>query len=66
MSTAELETACRGIRTAVASQTGCPVATVAFVPRGSLPKTPSGKLRRLAIGRSLAADDGLLARVDFG
>ena len=35
-------------------------------PRGSLPKTPSGKLRRLAIGRALTADDGLLARVDFG
>ena len=66
LSTAELEAACRGIRTAVASQTGCPVATVAFVPRGSLPKTPSGKLRRLAISRSLAADEGLLARVDFG
>jgi acyl-CoA synthetase (AMP-forming)/AMP-acid ligase II len=66
MSRTELETACRGIRTVVASQTGCPLATVAFVPRGSLPKTPSGKLRRLAISRSLAADDGLLARVNFG
>ena len=68
MSTAELETACRGIRTAVASQTGCALATVAFVPRGSLPKTPSGKLRRLAIGRSLATDDdaGMLARMNFG
>lgn len=65
MTTAELETACRGIRTVVAGQTGCPVATVAFVPRASLPKTPSGKLRRLAIGRSLAAGDGTLARVDF-
>jgi acyl-CoA synthetase (AMP-forming)/AMP-acid ligase II len=66
MSTAELETACRAIRTVVASQIGCSPATVAFVPRGSLPKTPSGKLRRLAISRSLAADDGLLARVNFG
>jgi acyl-CoA synthetase (AMP-forming)/AMP-acid ligase II len=65
MTTAELETACRGIRTAVAGQTGCPVATVAFVPRASLPKTPSGKLRRLAIGKSLAAGDDTLARVDF-
>jgi acyl-CoA synthetase (AMP-forming)/AMP-acid ligase II len=66
MSTTELETACRGIRTAVASQTGCSLATVAFVPRGSLPKTPSGKLRRLAISRSLATDDGMLARMNFG
>lgn len=66
MSTAALETACRGIRTVVASQTGCSPATVAFVPRGSLPKTPSGKLRRLAIGRSLDGADGLLARMDFG
>lgn len=66
MSTTELETACRGIRTAVASRTGCSPAMVAFVPRGSLPKTPSGKLRRLAIGRSLADPDGLLARIDFG
>jgi acyl-CoA synthetase (AMP-forming)/AMP-acid ligase II len=65
MTTAELETACRGIRTVVAGQTGCPVATVAFVPRASLPKTPSGKLRRLAIGRSLAAGGDTLARVDF-
>jgi acyl-CoA synthetase (AMP-forming)/AMP-acid ligase II len=66
MSTAELETACRGIRTVVAKQTGCSLATVAFVPRGSLPKTPSGKLRRLAISRSLATDDGTLARMNFG
>jgi acyl-coenzyme A synthetase/AMP-(fatty) acid ligase len=35
------------------------------VPRGSLPKTPSGKLRRLAISASLAQDEGLLARVDY-
>jgi acyl-coenzyme A synthetase/AMP-(fatty) acid ligase len=66
MSTADLEAACRGIRTVVASQIGCPVAMVAFVPRGSLPKTPSGKLRRLAISRSLGDDDGVLARVNFG
>jgi acyl-CoA synthetase (AMP-forming)/AMP-acid ligase II len=66
MSTTELETACRGIRTAVANQTGCALATVAFVPRGSLPKTPSGKLRRLAIGKSLATDDATLARMNFG
>jgi acyl-CoA synthetase (AMP-forming)/AMP-acid ligase II len=66
MSTTELETACRGIRTMVASQIGCSPAMVAFVARGSLPKTPSGKLRRLAISRSLASDDGLLARVNFG
>jgi len=66
MSTTELETACRAIRTVVASQIGCSPEVVAFVPRGSLPKTPSGKLRRLAISQSLADDDGLLARVSFG
>jgi len=66
MSTAELETACRSIRSVVASQTGCSPTTVAFVPRGALPKTPSGKLRRLAISRSLGSDDGQLARMDFG
>jgi len=66
MSDAELEAACRGIRTATASRTGYSPATVAFVPRGSLPKTPSGKLRRLAISKSLVAGDGFLARVDFG
>jgi acyl-coenzyme A synthetase/AMP-(fatty) acid ligase len=60
-----LETACRGIRTATARQTGVSPTTVAFVARGSLPKTPSGKLRRLAISRALTTDDGLLARVDF-
>jgi acyl-CoA synthetase (AMP-forming)/AMP-acid ligase II len=65
MSGAELEIACGKIRSAVTRQTGCAPATIAFVPRGSLPKTPSGKLRRLAISRSLATDDGLLARVDY-
>ena len=66
MSEAELESACAKIRTEVARQTGCAPTTIAFVPRGSLPKTPSGKLRRLVIRQSLAADEGLLARVDFG
>ena len=64
MSTADLEDACRAIRRVVAGRTGWPTATVAFVARGSLPKTPSGKLRRIAIGRLLATDE-LLARVDF-
>jgi acyl-CoA synthetase (AMP-forming)/AMP-acid ligase II len=66
MSAAELEQACRGIRTATASRTGISPATIAFVPKGGLPKTPSGKLRRLALRRSLVAGDGFLARVDFG
>jgi fatty-acyl-CoA synthase len=64
LSTAELEDACRAIRRVVASRTGWPTATVAFVARGSLPKTPSGKLRRIAIGRLLSTNE-LLARVDF-
>jgi acyl-CoA synthetase (AMP-forming)/AMP-acid ligase II len=66
VSVADMEAACREIRTATARQTGWSPATVAFVPRGTLPKTPSGKFRRLAIGASLAAGDGLLARVEFG
>jgi acyl-CoA synthetase (AMP-forming)/AMP-acid ligase II len=65
MTVAELELACGKIRTAVARQTGCAPATIAFVARGSLPKTPSGKFRRLAISSALATDDGLLARVDY-
>jgi acyl-CoA synthetase (AMP-forming)/AMP-acid ligase II len=63
---ADLEDACRGIRAMVASRTGNAPATVAFVPRGSLPKTPSGKLRRLQIRKVLHSDDGILARKDFG
>lgn len=62
----ELEAACPGIRATVASKTGSAPTTVAFVPRGSLPKTPSGKLRRLQIRKVLDAGDGLLARRDFG
>ncbi len=66
MSTGELEVACRRIRASVARETGVAPATVAFVPRGTLPKTPSGKLRRMAIRRLVGEGDGLLARVDFG
>ena len=66
MSAAELEAACQGIRSMVARATGSAPVTVAFVPRGSLPKTPSGKLRRLQISTMLDVDDGVLARRDFG
>jgi fatty-acyl-CoA synthase len=61
----ELRAACRDIRRAVVAQTGVSPSTVAFVSRGGLPKTPSGKFKRLAIAALLAANDGLLARVDF-
>jgi acyl-CoA synthetase (AMP-forming)/AMP-acid ligase II len=61
----ELRTACRDIRRAVVTRTGCSPSTVAFVPRGALPKTPSGKFKRLAIGALLVANDEILARVDF-
>jgi acyl-CoA synthetase (AMP-forming)/AMP-acid ligase II len=61
----ELRAACREIRRAVVTQTGCSPSTVAFVARGGLPKTPSGKVKRLAIGAILVANDELLARVDF-
>ena len=66
MEPAELDGACRSIRSLVASHTGSAPTTVAFVTRGSLPKTPSGKLRRLQIRKMLDADDGVLARKDFG
>jgi acyl-CoA synthetase (AMP-forming)/AMP-acid ligase II len=65
-SAADLEVACRSIRAMVASGTGSAPVTVAFVPRGSLPKTPSGKLRRLQIREVLHSGDGILARKDFG
>jgi acyl-CoA synthetase (AMP-forming)/AMP-acid ligase II len=61
----EMEAACRSIRSLVARSTGSAPATVAFVARGSLPKTPSGKLRRLQIRKMLAADDAILVRRDF-
>ena len=61
----DLERACRSIRAAVATAAGIAPVTVAFVPRGSLPKTPSGKLRRLAIRDLLASGAGLLTRKDF-
>jgi acyl-CoA synthetase (AMP-forming)/AMP-acid ligase II len=62
---AELLRTCQLIRRAVATETGVGPATVAFVARGSLPKTPSGKLRRLAIRQSLAQHDGVSFRKDF-
>ena len=61
----ELRAACRDIRRAVVTETGCSPSTVAFLSRGALPKTPSGKLKRLAIGSLLAANDAFLVRVDF-
>jgi acyl-CoA synthetase (AMP-forming)/AMP-acid ligase II len=62
---AEMESACRGIRASVARATGNAPVAVAFVERGALPKTPSGKLRRLQIRTMLAAGDRVLARKDF-
>ncbi|HEX5615180.1 MAG TPA: AMP-binding protein [Acidimicrobiia bacterium] len=64
-SSAELEVACREIRTMVTRETGTSPSVVAFVPRRALPKTPSGKLRRVEVARSLAAGDGFVTRVDF-
>jgi acyl-CoA synthetase (AMP-forming)/AMP-acid ligase II len=65
VSAVQLERASRVIRAEVASGAGVAPVTVAFVPRGSLPKTPSGKLRRLAIRARLASGDALLLRKDF-
>lgn len=62
---AELTKACRLIRSAVARQLGVAPVTVAFVPRGSLPKTPSGKLRRASIKSALTQGDAVLTREDF-
>jgi acyl-CoA synthetase (AMP-forming)/AMP-acid ligase II len=61
----DLARTCQLIRRAVAVETGIGPATVAFVARGSLPKTPSGKLRRLAIRDALAGNDGVSFRKDF-
>ena len=65
LSADDLEAACRKIRATVAASTGTSPATVAFVGRGTLPKTPSGKLRRRTIAQLLAAGDGVMTRVDF-
>jgi acyl-CoA synthetase (AMP-forming)/AMP-acid ligase II len=61
----QLERACRSIRSQVATAAGVAPVTVAFVPRGSLPKTPSGKLRRLAIRDLLTSGEDVLMRKDF-
>jgi acyl-CoA synthetase (AMP-forming)/AMP-acid ligase II len=61
----ELDRLCRSVRSAVAIGTGVGAATVAFVRRGTLPKTPSGKLRRLAIRNALVDGETLLWRKDF-
>jgi acyl-CoA synthetase (AMP-forming)/AMP-acid ligase II len=65
MEPTELDHVCRSIRGAVAVATGVGAATVAFVHRGTLLKTPSGKLRRLAIRAALAEGESLLWRKDF-
>ena len=65
MEPTELDRVCRSIRGAVAVATGVGAATVAFVHRGTLLKTPSGKLRRLAIRTVLAEGESLLWRKDF-
>ena len=65
MEPTELDRVCRSIRGAVAVATGVGAATVAFVHRGALLKTPSGKLRRLAIRTALADGESLLWRKDF-
>ena len=65
MEATELERVSRSIRASVAVATGVGAATVAFVHRGALLKTPSGKLRRLAIRAALAEGESLLWRKDF-
>jgi acyl-CoA synthetase (AMP-forming)/AMP-acid ligase II len=62
---AELTQASGRIRSAVARELGVGPVTVAFVPRGSLPKTPSGKLRRVSIKSALTQGDAVLTREDF-
>jgi acyl-CoA synthetase (AMP-forming)/AMP-acid ligase II len=65
LATTDLNRVCQSIRSAVATATGVGATTIALVPRGSLLKTPSGKLRRLAIRNALAQNDGVLFRKDF-
>ena len=55
--TAKLAEAERSIRTALAGNFGIGPKRVVFVESGSLPKTPSGKLRRKEIARRLSFDE---------
>jgi acyl-CoA synthetase (AMP-forming)/AMP-acid ligase II len=54
----ELRTACADVRTSVTRAHGVTPSFVGFVPRGSLPRTTSGKLRRFVLRDALA--DGSL------
>jgi len=65
VSESDLEVLARTLRAQIARSIGVAPRTVAFVPRGSLAKTPSGKLRRPAIAASLRESAGFLVRVDF-
>jgi acyl-CoA synthetase (AMP-forming)/AMP-acid ligase II len=54
---AALNTACREIARTASRAAGVRPALVSFIPRGRLPKTPSGKLQRLRVRAVLNAGD---------
>lgn len=64
---AEQEQVCRELAVAANQAVGIRPSSVAVVPRGSLYKTPSGKLQRPLIARELQAGDlPSIASVSFG
>jgi acyl-CoA synthetase (AMP-forming)/AMP-acid ligase II len=64
-STDDLKALAGALRAQVARSIGVAPRTVAWVARGTLPKTPSGKLRRPLIAASLRDSDDFLVMVDF-
>lgn len=63
---AELEDGCRRIKEAVTRATGTGASAVAIVKPGSLPMTPSGKLRRFQVRQRFEEGElPWIARVDF-
>jgi acyl-CoA synthetase (AMP-forming)/AMP-acid ligase II len=50
-----LPAACRELARIAARRTGIRPSMVGFLPRGRIPKTPSGKLQRLALAAAIAA-----------
>ncbi|SIR77716.1 AMP-binding protein [Williamsia sterculiae] len=57
----------RSVRAAAATEAGIGISECVFVPRGQLPKSPSGKIQRFKCRAIAGGDDGnLLARVAVG
>lgn len=64
--TEDYESLAKRLRAVVTQQAGLGVSEFAFVPRGSIPKSPSGKIQRHRCRQLVASlDQGALARVRF-